>query len=416
MKVTHITHYGTKGGAAVAIADLHHELRRLGLDSRCLVAAHPLDESTSTCAPPTLLERHVLQYLPWLTEFPLGLGRVLRETHHPLNLCWLPRFQVTAHPWVREADIINLHWTIFGIITPEQISRISQPIVWRLTDCWSFTGGCAYPGDCQGYESACGQCPLLGAEKESDASRKLWNRKRMAYRQGQMTIVTPSRWMADRARSSSLFRSFRVETIPTGIDTDFFHPEPNQNIRKKLEIPTGHPVLALGAADPSDPRKGFDLAAKVITQAADILNQPVHVLLFGGEYSLPSLPPKVTVHSLGKVDRAALPAIYNAADVFLAPAREENLAKMVLESMSCGTPVAAFAVGGMADCVRNGESGFLVSPFDVATMAEMVAGFLGDQKRSEGLRVASRHLAVKEFSLPGQAARYADLYKELLSP
>lgn len=53
-------------------------------------------------------------------------------------------------------------------------------------------------------------------------------------------------------------------------------------------------------------------------------------------------------------------------EVFVAPSREDNLPNIVIESMTCGTPVAAFDVGGMRDMIDHRHNGYLAKPFDTA--------------------------------------------------
>ena len=55
--------------------------------------------------------------------------------------------------------------------------------------------------------------------------------------------------------------------------------------------------------------------------------------------------------------------------MFVAPSIQENLANTVMESLSCGTPVVAFNIGGMPDMIVHKKNGYLAKPFDTEDLA-----------------------------------------------
>ncbi len=72
---------------------------------------------------------------------------------------------------------------------------------------------------------------------------------------------------------------------------------------------------------------------------------------------------------LGKVSHDRLPGYYNLADALVLPSRMEGVPMVILESLACGTPVIATAVGGIPDLVRNGENGQLLDAVEPASIA-----------------------------------------------
>jgi glycosyltransferase involved in cell wall biosynthesis len=106
--------------------------------------------------------------------------------------------------------------------------------------------------------------------------------------------------------------------------------------------------------------------------------------------------------------------IYNAADVFVAPSRMENLANTVLESLASGTPVVAFDVGGMPDLIEHKRNGFLAAPFDTVQLAEGIRWAI-DQRENNVIREMSRNRIVEEFSLEKEIDQYIDLYDKLIA-
>ena len=90
------------------------------------------------------------------------------------------------------------------------------------------------------------------------------------------------------------------------------------------------------------------------------LDLPGSKVVYGVGPLLPALREKYPqVHWHGVVPRAALPAIYSAADAFVFPSRSETFGLVMLEAMACGTPVAAFPVTGPLDVVGDSDGGVL---------------------------------------------------------
>ena len=115
-------------------------------------------------------------------------------------------------------DIINLHWISGAFMQIETFSKLKRPLVWTLHDMWGFTGGCHVIGECNRYKASCGACPQLNSSNEWDLSRWVWQRKVKAWKNINLTLVSPSSWLAECARSSSLFQNLRIEVIPHGLD------------------------------------------------------------------------------------------------------------------------------------------------------------------------------------------------------
>src|SRR5690606_1417223 len=115
-------------------------------------------------------------------------------------------------------------------------------------------------------------------------------------------------------------------------------------------------------------------------------------------------------------DDGELSAIYSAADVFVAPSRQENLSLTVLESLACGTPVIAFRIGGMPDMIRHGENGWLAPPFEVGELARLISEALRTTEHErDRLRRSAREGIVENFSMEVEAQHMLGLYREVIS-
>jgi glycosyltransferase involved in cell wall biosynthesis len=308
------------------------------------------------------------------------------------------------------AKLVHLHWVGHSMLRIEELARLRGPIVWTLHDTWAFTGGCHYTGTCEGFKKQCGRCPQLASDVANDLSRELMRRKLRAYEKLNITVVTPSRWLAEAARQSSLFNGKRIEVIPYGLDTETFKPIDHHVARQYLNLPSEVPVLLFGAHWLADPRKGGDLLCDTLSR----FGIPCILLTFGeGQLPLENLS-HVTVRPLGSLaDNMSLSMAYSAADAFLCSSREDNLPNTVAEALACGTPCIAFSIGGLPEMIEHRKNGWLAQPYDTADFAEGIR-WLVTHAQPDQLRRAAREKAVSEYSTSVMEERYSALYNDLL--
>jgi glycosyltransferase involved in cell wall biosynthesis len=306
--------------------------------------------------------------------------------------------------------LVNLHWIAQGLMRIEELGQLRCPIVWTLHDIWPFSGGCHHAGDCEGFKNMCGRCPYLGRQKENDLSQALMRRKTATYRQLNLTVVTPSRWLAGIAKESSLFANRRIEIIPNGLDTQIFKPIDRAAARQYLNLEPGRPTLLFGTQWLDDPFKGGDL----LIQALHLLKGRFTLLVFGHGLLPLQNTSDLSIRHLGNLtDETALALIYSAADVFVHPSRKDNLPNTVAEALACGTPCVAFATQGLHDMINHRVNGWLARPFDPADLAEGIS-WLAHHPNPEILRQAARKKALTEYCISQTAAQYAALFAELI--
>ena len=400
------------GGAARAAYRLHLGLLECGVDSRMLVQQRLSAHATVT-GPRGRWEKVRAKAAPHLDRVPLEVRRV--QPRAAWSNQWLEN-PVAANAGRAGADLLHLHWVSGGFVPIRFPWGRELPTVWTLHDMWPFTGGCHYDQECGRYRGSCGRCPLLDSERERDYSRVTWKRKARAWADREMTIVAPSRWLAECARGSSLMRERRVEVIPNGLQLDRYRPIPKSQARQLLGLPLDRRLIAFGAvASTSDPRKGYDLLVPALRRLSAASTVPTGVLVFGA--SAPERPDEFGMPSwfLGELsDDVSLALVYSAADAFAAPSRQDNLPNTVLEALACGTPSVAFDVGGFPDLIGHMEDGFLARPFDVDDLARGLQLLVESSELREEWGRRARAKAVAQFSLSLQASRYIELYSELL--
>lgn len=397
------------GGAARAAYRLHQSLQNDGINSQMLVRTKYSVGKAVIAYKPLLAKLG-----PSLDELPLQLYPNRKRKMYSLQ--WSPDAIATKVAQI-DPDLINLHWFCNGYLRIETIAKFNKPIVWTLHDMWAFTGGCHYSEQCDRYIQSCGACPQLDSRKNWDLSRWVWQRKLKAWQNLNLTIVTPSVWLAERAKSSSLFKNLRVEVIPHGLDTENYKPIERQVARKLLNLPQDKQLILFGASSGAmnDLRKGFHLLYPALQNLSTGWQERVELVIFGA--SQPDNPVELgfNVRYLGRLhDDVALALVYSAADVTIVPSMQEAYGQTASESIACGTPVVAFDITGLKDIVAHQQDGYLAQPFAVDDLERGIAWVLADSDRHQELCDRARSKAEQEFTLKLQACRYLSLFTELV--
>ncbi|MBE9013564.1 glycosyltransferase family 4 protein [Pseudanabaenaceae cyanobacterium LEGE 13415] len=402
------------GGAARAAHRLHQGLQSIGVSSQMLVQSKTSSDR-SVIAPKTQIAQGIAKARLTFDALPLKRYRNRQDT--VFSVQWLPD-QFAGQVKQLNPDVVNLHWVNEAFVRIESIAKLNRPVVWSLHDMWAFTGGCHYTDECDRYTRSCGHCPQLQSQKAQDLSRSVWQRKVKAWKSANLTIVALSQWLADCARSSSLFQDVRVEVIPNGIDTTRYRPIHRSFAREVLGLPQDKHLAMFGATSgTSDPRKGFHLLQPALQSLAQSgWGDSLELVVFGSDR--PTHPPDfgMNVHYLGSFrDDLSLSLLYSAADVFILPSTQENLANTIMEAMACGTPCVAFDIGGMPDLIEHQNSGYLAKPYWIDDLAKGIVWSIEDPDRHQRLSSRSRAKVEQEFTQDRQAHRYRSLFEELQS-
>lgn len=409
MKVLHLNTYALEGGAARAAYRLNQGLRQIGVSSQMLVGDKRI------ASPAVVSTDPLLPKLGYVTR-KLPLQLYPKRKSNSFSAQWFPDAIVRRVNQLNP-DIVHLHWIAHGFLQIETLAKLKKPLVWTLHDMLPFTGGCHYAQDCDRYTKQCGSCPQLGSNSNWDLSRWIWHRKAQAWKDLDLTIVTPSRWLAKCVESSSLLRQYRVEVIPNVIDTQIYKPIDRSLARKILNLPQDKQLILFGAEGTSgDPRKGFQFLLDALAKLRNSgWSDRLELAIFGESSPKNSLTTGFKAHYLGRLsDDMSLAIVYSAADVYVAPSTQDNLPNTVMESLACGTPCVAFRIGGMPDMIEHCKNGYLAQPFDTHDLASGLEWVLAEQHQSE-LSICAREKVNKEFSAALQAHRFASFYQKILS-
>jgi glycosyltransferase involved in cell wall biosynthesis len=328
---------------------------------------------------------------------------------------------ISKQPDILDADILHLHWTNSGYLSINNLKKLfetGKPVVWTLHDMWAFTGGCHYAGDCGHFENHCGNCWMLRDAGDKDISYTGRERKNELLKAAKnIVFVTCSHWLADVARTSSLLKGFRIETIPNPIDTALFSPKDRNAARKKWKINPRSKIILFGAANILDRRKGITYLVSALDELKN--NYPgmedVAMVIFGKNksFDVSGLPFKVVeLDVINSQDDLA--ELYSLADVFVTPAIEDNLPNTIMEAMACGTPVVAFNTGGIPDMVEHKQNGYLAGFKSAADFATGIHYILNSD-RKEQLAANARNKVLNNFTDEIVASKYIEVYQSILN-
>lgn len=250
-------------------------------------------------------------------------------------------------------------------------------VFWTFHDCWAFTGYCMYYDalDCERWKSGCSECPQKKAYSWFfDKSHTLYKRKQALFHDLDMTIITPSNWLADQVKMSFL-KDYPVEVIHNGIDLKTFRPI-SSDFRKIHNI--GSRYMLLGVALVWEVRKGID----VFCRLAKELDEHYQIVLVGVDDAIKKDLPKNIIAVSRTKNARELAAVYTAADVFVNPTREDNFPTVNIEALACGTPVITFETGGSPECIDK-TCGVVVKKDDIDSMREEIKRICTSKPYSE---------------------------------
>jgi glycosyltransferase involved in cell wall biosynthesis len=117
------------------------------------------------------------------------------------------------------------------------------------------------------------------------------------------------------------------------------------------------------------------------------------------------------VHLLG--ERNDIPALLNAADVFVFPSRTEGLPNALLEAMAAGCPIVTTDVPGCRDLITHEDTGLVVPYRDTSAMAEAVLRLLRDRETATRLGRQAAGLVARDWHIDRTFDAYADLYESV---
>lgn len=308
--------------------------------------------------------------------------------------------------WMKEydPDIIHLHnlhgyYLHIGVLF-HSLKEMNKPIVWTLHDCWAFTGHCVHytAVGCQKWHTQCHHCGLKQTYPISilmDRSEVNYQKKKALFNMpDDITLVTPSNWLAEQVRQSFLGK-WSVRTIYNGIDCRVFH-NTSSDIRNKYGL-KGKKII-LGVANIWDARKGL----AYMLQLDKLLDANCQIVLIGLTPEQIRKLPKKMIGLFRTENVNELAAWYSAADVYVNVSAEETMGLTTAEAIACGAPVVAFRTTATPEIV--GKNGITVEYGDVHGLATAIQQIIAKEKHFF-------QIDCDRFALEKQYQKYLNLYR-----
>jgi len=410
MNIVHIQGYDRGGGAELIGYQLHREFLAQGHRSLMFVGKKERKD------------KEIIE-IPRIRGIP-GVKRLANFCSAKFGWHYLynPGFRKIIDLIPSDTDIVQII-TLHGAQEYSDIGilpRLSKkfPLIMYLHGMWIFTGHCAYSGydsSCEKWKNGCGKCPYLEVYPPiaKDGTRFNWLRKKYVLSRVNAHIVTPALWLAQRVKESPIISRFPLHIIPNGVDLNIFFPRNKADVRRKLGLPSDKKVILLVAHSFANRFKGMRDAVKALNKAQ--LDNTI-VLVIGKDADEIRkeirLPTRVFSY---QEDRETMAEYYSAADLFVLPSHSEVLPLTVIESMACGIPVVAYAVGGTPELLGDdGECGVLVSPKDVKALSLAIEEILGSPQKMQNMSKSAIKRVREKFSFEKQAGDFLKLYSQVI--
>ncbi|MCF7820266.1 MAG: glycosyltransferase family 4 protein [Candidatus Pacebacteria bacterium] len=402
MKIINLNTNDIRGGAARAAYRIHKGLLNKNIDSEMLVQQKDSDDITVKKINSNFLNIPALSTVR-MNRLPLKILKTNEKELWSLN--YLP---TTVNKKIKNInpDIVHLHWIGSGFISIKDLGKIRKPIVWTIHDMWAFTGGFHYS---QKYID----------HDKSFLSKQIWQRKNKYWKNLNLTIVSPSNWLANQAKKSKLLKNKTITVIPNGLNTKVFKPINKEVAKNILNLPPNKKYILFGATNAtSDKRKGYEYMKKALNiyKQKYKKNNEIEALVFGASRPKNEEDIAIKINYLGKIsDDTTLALIYSASELVIIPSLQDNLPNIVMEALSCGTPCVAFNVGGIPDMINHKENGYLANPYLSEELAEGIDWILKDEDEREKISLKARKKVLDNYTLEKVASQYVQLYKNILS-
>lgn len=230
-------------------------------------------------------------------------------------------------------------------------------------------------------------------------------------------IVANSKAVAAYAIAHEPVNASLFQVIYNGVDCGRFRDDfPREKARAQLRLPENGFIVGMAAN--FSPVKDHALFLQVASRIRKVLPDS-HFVLVGkgplldkvkGELASSGMRPAFSIIHAG----ADMLLLYRAMDVSVLCSKDEGFPNVILESMACGTPVVAAAVGGIPEQIRDGDNGCLVEGRDPDRFAQAIVDLLHDKERRATFSRHARRDVEERFSLESMVQSHRSLYESLL--
>jgi len=418
MKIAIVNFSDSRGGAAIAAAQLVSTLRETGKIPVDFIVAEKNKIDNFSIGPGFFGNKwhFFLRVISWLIT---RLQFVHYQSKHSLNIFSSSHVLKSL---TCEYDVVHFHWINNDSISIDAIRKlisnsVDTKFIFTLHDDWFFSGS----------EHCIEESSIRYIDGYSSYNRDVggidlnaWTFRRKlklmeAIRSNDVLFTVPTSYLLEKAKSSFLLRASRIAVVPNIIDDSVYFPSLSNPNFGNMCIPKGRCNILFGAFGGNSYLKGSDL----LTSALTVLRKKyptldLSLISFGGKFIGYSKTSGYDTFNMGHISkRQEMSQLYSFCDLTVVPSRIESFGQVAAESLACSTPVIGFNNSGLTDIIEDGKSGILVEAFDTVQLADRIAEFISlTSEERANMGNYGRKFVSKKFSPSIVLSDWEKLYSE----
>ena len=338
MKVLQVNCVYKKGSTGKIVADIHEHLIQQGVESVvCYGRGKKVKEKNvyKTCS-----------------EFYAKFNNLFsRISGMPYGGCYFSTQKLIRIIKKERPDVVHLHCingyfvNIYKLVTFLKKSGIKTVLTLHAE--FMHTANCGHAYDCNEWKTGCKNCPRWREENKSlffNRTHASWMKMKKAFDGfNNLTVVSVSSWLMDRAKQSPILEDKRHEVILNGVDTEVFKCYEDKGCLKEF-VSEGEKIVFHVTPSFSDD-VNHNKGGYYVIKLAEMLEEKKIKFIVAGNYQHGIKAPNNIVF-LGQIkDQTQLAKYYSVADVTLLTSKRETFSMVCAESLCCGTSVVGFNAG-----------------------------------------------------------------------
>lgn len=301
-------------------------------------------------------------------------------------------------------DIISLHNSHGGYFPTSLLHSLSRiaPVCWTLHDVWAISGHSAlflnnrYDDSKDGY-------PTIGI----DTSVLLKRYKKNIYQKSNLTVITPSKWLANLVKSSDMLNDKRIFTIVNGVDTNIFFPK-RTSTRRLFN-------LLVGAESLSIKNKGISHLLQNLNSLDKKLTKKIRLTIYGktAQKKMSFSWRNIEVEAVGYIcSQKEMAQLMQKSDLLLYPSLADNLPNTLVEATCCGLPAITYNVGGCSEIIESGQNGYVVDNYK--QMEVKILELVNNPGKLKEMSIKARKIGLSKFDIKIMSDAYISLFKNVI--
>lgn len=402
IKVLHINRAYKLGSTGKILFDIHSQLINDGIDSVVCYGREGTEKGSG-----------IYKFTPmWYVNFN---SLMTRFTGIMYGGCYFSTKKLISIIKKEKPDVVQIHCingyfvNVYKLIEFLKKNRIKTVLTLHAE--FMHTANCAHAYDCEKWKNGCGKCPRRRQETKSlifDRTHTSWERMKRSFDgfENDLTVVSVSPWLMDRARQSPILENKKHTVIYNGLDTNVFQPYNTDDLKEKHGI-TNEKIIFHATPDFSQSSNSLKGGRFVVEMAQRMKDENVKFIVAGNYNKSLKYPENMIL--LGQLgDQELLAKYYSMADATLLTSKRETFSMVCAESFCCGTPVVGFKAGAPEQISLKEYSEFV----DYGDMDALQNALLKMLKRSVNKEEISS-LAKTSYSKEQMAEKYMNLYRSV---